>query len=263
MLRKKSNSSELLDRLLLGETGALARAITWVENRYPSANALLVSLPVMQDAPVVVGFTGAPGVGKSTLINSYTIYCRKQQRRVAVLSVDPSSPINGGAILGDRLRMSEHADDAGVYIRSLASRGHLGGLCSSISDVIRVVGAAGFDLIILETVGTGQSEVEVASVADINVVINAPGMGDAVQAMKSGILEIADILVVNKADMPQSGQTSRELRAMLQLRPKHASEVVVTETVATKYEGIEKLSQAIDACHTRLLQQGTNQSEHF
>ena len=248
MLPMQSDDSALLDRLLDGDPGALARAITMVENNRPGRDSLLASLRRSSPATLVVGFTGAPGVGKSTLINAYAVSCRAQKRRVAILSVDPSSPISGGAILGDRLRMSEHTGDTGVYIRSLASRGHLGGLCSSISDVIRIVDAAGFDVIILETVGTGQSEVEVASIADIKVVINAPGMGDAIQAMKAGVLEIADILVVNKADMPQSGQTSRELRSMLHLRPDSASEVVVTETIATKNVGIEDLSRAIDAC---------------
>ncbi len=244
----QSNDTTLLDRLLAGEPAAIARAITLVDNDQPGRDSLLASLRQRSPTTPVVGFTGAPGVGKSTLINAYTVWCRAQQRRVAILSVDPSSPISGGAILGDRLRMSEHTGDTGVYIRSFASRGHLGGLCASIGDVIRVVDAARFDVIVLETVGTGQSEVEVTSIADIKVVINSPGMGDAIQAMKAGILEIADILVVNKADMPQAAQASRELRSMLHLRPASETSVAVVETIATQSVGIDGLSRAIDDC---------------
>lgn len=219
-----------------------------VDNELPGHLALLQAVPDSPRSTPVVGFTGAPGVGKSTLINAYTALCRSQGRRVAVVSVDPSSPISGGAILGDRLRMAEHVQDDGVYIRSLASRGHLGGLCRNIAKIIQIIDTAGWDVIVLETVGTGQSEVEVASIADVKVVVNAPGMGDSVQAMKSGILEIADILVVNKADLPQAGQTTKELRAMLRLRSNSAPTVAVIETTATSHTGVEELSAAIDDC---------------
>lgn len=221
-----------------------------IDNELPGHAAFLETVPDRPRTTPVVGFTGAPGVGKSTLINAYIALCRSQDRSVAVVSVDPSSPISGGAILGDRLRMAEHAQDDGVYIRSLASRGHLGGLCRNIDQVIQVIDTAGWDVIVLETVGTGQSEVEVASIADVKVVVNAPGMGDSIQAMKSGILEIADILVVNKADLPQAGQTSKELRAMLRLRSNSAATVAVIETVATSHTGIAELSTAIDACRS-------------
>jgi putative protein kinase ArgK-like GTPase of G3E family len=147
--------------------------------------------------------------------------------------------------------MSEHVEDAGVYIRSIASRGHLGGLCAGIENVIRVIDAAGWDLIVLETVGTGQSEVEIASIADVNIVVNAPGMGDAVQAMKAGVLEIADILIVNKADLPQASHTTRELRAMQKLRSGSAAEIEVIETVATTHSGVDTMSAAIDRCQRR------------
>ena len=246
-----SSTAALLKRLIDGDTAALARAITLVDNDHPASAALLAAMPDKSRTRPVIGFTGAPGVGKSTLINAYTFSCRKKKRRVAVVSVDPSSPISGGAILGDRLRMSKHACDDGVYIRSLATRGHLGGLCLSIGHVIRIIDAAGWDLIVLETVGSGQSEVEVASIADVKVVINTPGMGDAIQAMKAGILEIADILVVNKADMPQAGQTTHELRAMLRLRSESASKIEVIETVATTHAGIDDLAAAIDRCCSR------------
>ena len=242
------------DRLIAGEPAAIARAISLVDANHPGGISLLESLEHNASRTPVIGFTGAPGVGKSTLINAYTAWCRAQKRKVAILSVDPSSPISGGAILGDRLRMSEHTTDAGVYIRSLASRGHLGGLCSNISDVIRVVDAASFDVIVLETVGTGQAEVEVTRIADVKVVLNAPGMGDAIQAMKSGILEIADILVVNKADKPQAAQTTLELRSMLHLRPESLAQVAVIETIATQAIGIEELSNAIDACMSEVIE---------
>ena len=248
MIQTRPHSPDLLSRLLGGEPTALARAITLINNELPGHTSFLESIPDMQRRAPVVGFTGAPGVGKSTLINAYIALCRSQDRSVAVASVDPSSPISGGAILGDRLRMAEHAQDDGVFIRSLASRGHLGGLCRNIDQVIRIIDSAGWDVIVLETVGTGQSEVEVASIADVKVVVNAPGMGDAVQAMKSGILEIADLLVVNKADLPQASQTARELRAMLRLRSDSTKAVKVIETVATDQAGISELSAAIDDC---------------
>lgn len=248
MIQPRPETPELLTRLLGGEITALARAITLVNNELPGHAGFLESIPERPRRAPVVGFTGAPGVGKSTLINAYVALCRSQDRSVAVVSVDPSSPISGGAILGDRLRMAEHVQDEGVFIRSLASRGHLGGLCRNIDRVIRVIDSAGWDVIVLETVGTGQSEVEVASIADVKVVVNAPGMGDAVQAMKSGILEIADLLVVNKADLPQAGQAAKELRAMQRLRPDSTRTVKVIETVATNQAGIAELSAAIDDC---------------
>lgn len=250
----KPEPTDLRSQLVGGEILALARAITMIDNDQPGSEALLSSLPSRPRITPVVGFTGAPGVGKSTLINAYISLCRSKNLRVAVVSVDPSSPISGGAILGDRLRMSEHASDDGVYIRSIAARGHLGGLCHGIENIIRIVDAAGWDVIVLETVGTGQSEIEISSVADVKVVVNAPGMGDIVQAMKAGILEIADILVVNKADLAGSSNTTRELRAMLKLRPASRTGVDVVETVATTNSGIENLSESIDRCNAARLE---------
>ncbi len=244
----KSHFVDLGSRLMKGDMPALARAITVIDNEQVGASALLRSLPDKSRSTPIIGFTGPPGAGKSSLISAYITSCRTANRTIAVVSIDPSSPISGGAILGDRLRMSEHVGDESVFIRSIAARGHLGGLCSGIENVIRVIDAAGWDLIVLETVGTGQSEVEIASVADVNIVVNAPGMGDAIQAMKAGVLEIADILIVNKADLPQANRTSRELRAMQKLRSGAAAKIEVIETIATAHSGVDEMSTAIDRC---------------
>jgi LAO/AO transport system kinase len=243
---RQTSVTDLWPRLLDGDVRALARTITLIDNAQAESVLPLQELRTTSRRAPVIGFTGAPGAGKSTLINAYISACRKTGRSVAVVSVDPSSPVSGGAILGDRLRMAEHIGDDGVYIRSIAARGHLGGLCRSIENIVRVIDAAGWDLIVLETVGTGQSEIEIASIADIKIVVNAPGMGDAIQAMKAGVLEIADILVVNKADLPQANRTTRELRAMQKLRFGSAANIEVIETVAIDHSGIEDLSEAID-----------------
>jgi len=231
-----------------GDISALARAISLINNKQPGSAEFLRTLPESPRTTPVIGFTGAPGAGKSSLINAYITSCRKAGRSIAVVSVDPSSPISGGAILGDRIRMSEHVNDAGVFIRSIAARGHLGGLCAGIGNVIRVIDAVGWDVIVLETVGTGQSEIEIASIADVKIVLNAPGMGDSIQAMKAGVLEIADILIVNKADLPRASHTTRELRAMQKLRSGAAAEIEVIETIATTHSGVDKMSAAIDRC---------------
>ena len=203
----------LLARLLAGQTAALARAISIVERDGPTVSALLKAIQPHLGRAIVVGFTGPPGAGKSTLVNAFIGEMRGRGRTVAVAAVDPSSPITGGAVLGDRIRMAEHTMDAGVFIRSLASRGHLGGLSASAARVADLMDAAGFDVIVLETVGAGQSEVEMAEMADVRIVISAPGLGDDVQAIKAGILEIADILVVNKSDLPLAKRTVGQLQA--------------------------------------------------
>ena len=205
----------LADAALAGDRRALARLLTAVENRTPVAETALRRLHPAAGRAHLVGVTGAPGAGKSTLVAALIGEIRATGRSVAVIAVDPSSPITGGAILGDRVRMQAYAMDDGVFIRSMASRGHAGGLAASSVAAATVLDAAGFDLILLETVGTGQSEVEVAAAADTTVVVEAPEMGDEVQAIKAGLLEVADIVVVNKGDRPGAQRTAAELRAML------------------------------------------------
>jgi LAO/AO transport system kinase len=192
----------------------------------------------------VIGFTGPPGAGKSTLIDAYIAALRTRGHSVAVAAVDPSSPISGGAVLGDRMRMRRHAEDPCVFIRSVASHGHLGGLSESIHRIVDAMDAAGRDFIIIETVGAGQSEIEVVEIADICVVVHAPNMGDEVQAMKAGILEIADVLVVNKADLPFAQRTTKQLTKMLELR-RQKRDVPVLEAVALTATGIDALHDAI------------------
>ena len=206
---------ELSDLALAGDRRALARLLTAVENSTPVAEAALRRLYAKAGGAHLVGITGAPGSGKSTLVAALIGEIRAAGRTVAVIAVDPSSPITGGALLGDRVRMQSYALDNGVFIRSMASRGHAGGLAASSVAAATVLDAAGFDLILLETVGTGQSEVEVAAAADTTVVLEAPEMGDEVQAIKAGLLEVADIVVVNKGDRPGAQRTAAELRAML------------------------------------------------
>ncbi len=238
---------KMIDGLLAGDRASLARAITAVENRTPDAGPILKSIQPQLGRALVVGFTGPPGAGKSTLINAYVSELRKRGKSVAVLAVDPSSPVSGGAILGDRIRMSEHTNDPMVFVRSLASRGHLGGLTRMAARVVDVMDAAGRDVVVIETVGTGQSEVEVAEVAGTKVVISAPSLGDGIQAIKAGILEIADVLVVNKCDMPHAKDTKAQLKSMLHLREKSDWTVPVIGTTATTFEGLADLADAVEA----------------
>ena len=205
----------LVDAALAGDRLALARILTAVENRTPVAEAALRRLYPVAGKAHLVGITGPPGSGKSTLVSALIGAARDAGRAVAVVAVDPSSPITGGALLGDRVRMQSYATDRDVFIRSMAARGHAGGLASTSTAAAAVMDAAGFDLILLETVGTGQSEVEVAAAADTTVVLEAPEMGDEVQAIKAGLLEVADIVVVNKGDRPGAQRTASQLRAML------------------------------------------------
>ncbi len=241
--------SALLGRLLAGDRLALSRALTLLENDLAGAQILERALkPHLQadEASAVIGFTGPPGAGKSTLVNAVVGPYRRSGKTVAVLAVDPTSPLSGGAILGDRLRMGEHAADDGVFVRSLATRGHLGGVAPGTQRLVEAMAVAGFDVIIIETVGVGQAEVEIAELADVKVVVSAPGLGDEVQAIKAGILEIADILVVNKADLPMAEETARHLNDMLVLRQAARQRVPVLLTAARTGEGVADLVTAVD-----------------
>ncbi|MEA2673793.1 MAG: GTPase [Chloroflexota bacterium] len=210
-----ADANALVDAALAGDRRALARILTAVENRTPVAELALRRLYPLAGGAHLVGITGPPGAGKSTLVAALIGAAREAGRAVAVVAVDPSSPITGGALLGDRVRMQSYATDGDVFIRSMAARGHAGGLASTSTAAAAVLDAAGFDLILLETVGTGQSEVEVAAAADTTVVLESPEMGDEVQAIKAGLLEVADIVVVNKGDRPGAQRTASQLRAML------------------------------------------------
>jgi len=236
----------LVDRLRRGEPAALSRCLSLVEQGGALADTICRLASPATGRAVVVGFSGPPGAGKSTLIDAYLSHVRALGRSVAVAAVDPSSPISGGSVLGDRVRMHRHTEDSGVFIRSIASRGHLGGLSENIHRVVDLMDASGRDVIVIETVGAGQSEVEIVEVADVCVVVNAPNLGDDVQAIKAGILEIADVLVVNKADLPLARRTTDQLRAMLSLRAQQR-DVPVIETVATSGVGIYALAAAIEA----------------
>jgi len=238
-----------LDRARRGDARALARLLSLVEDESPRIRSVIKELLPRAGQARVIGLTGAPGVGKSTLTGALVGAFRAAGRRVAVLAVDPSSPFTGGALLGDRIRMQEHATDEAVFIRSMASRGHLGGLAAATPQAIRVLDAAGFDLIIVETVGVGQAEVAIASLADSVVVLLAPGLGDAIQAAKAGILEVADLFVVNKADKPDAQQVVRDLRNMLALGtfgPGGWKPPIITTTASTG-EGLAELVTRLDA----------------
>jgi LAO/AO transport system kinase len=250
-----SIADELTEAALGGDRRALARLLTAVENRTPLAEAALRRLYPRAGRAHIVGITGPPGAGKSTLVAALISELRKVGRAVAVVAVDPSSPITGGALLGDRVRMQAHAGDRDVFIRSMAARGHAGGLASTTGAATAVLDAAGFDIVLVETVGTGQSEVEVAAAADTTVVLEAPEMGDEVQAIKAGLLEVADLVVVNKGDKPGAQRTASQLRAMLVAAPRVGSatpdrprpkqpEVLIT-TAATG-DGVPELLAALD-----------------
>jgi LAO/AO transport system kinase len=227
-----------------------------VERRDPSVRTLEQSLRKERRSPGVVGFTGAPGTGKSTLVDGVVALLRKRGSSVAVLATDPNSPFTGGAILGDRIRMQRHALDPKVFIRSMGARGHLGGLSLATREAIRLLGAFGFDEVILETVGVGQSELEVAAVADTTVVVLTPNLGDGVQMIKAGILEIADVFVVNKADLEGHVRVMTELRSMLSLAPKESWKPPIVATVAAKQQGLDELWAAVLAHREHLESSG-------
>jgi LAO/AO transport system kinase len=237
----------LVDRARVGDPRAVARLITLVESNDPALPALAAALAPYTGRAEVIGLTGAPGVGKSTTTSELLRVLRSDGERVGVLAVDPSSPFTGGAILGDRVRMQSHATDPGVYIRSMSSRGHLGGLAAATPQAVRVLDGAGCDVVLVETVGVGQAEVEVASLADTTLVLLAPGMGDAIQAAKAGILEIADIFVVNKADREGADATYRDIQGMIALGTREAGQwrPQVVKAVAARSEGIDEIVAAI------------------
>jgi len=240
-----ARAEELCAAALGGDRRALARLLTAVENRTPVAEAALRRLYPLAGRAHLVGITGPPGAGKSTLVAALVGELRGTGRTVAVVAVDPSSPITGGAILGDRVRMQAYAGDRDVFIRSMAARGHAGGLASTTGAACAVLDAVGFEIVMIETVGTGQSEVEVAAAADTTVVLEAPEMGDEIQAIKAGLLEVADLVVVNKGDRPGAQRTASQLRAMLGgRRGQHGPPVLIT-TAATG-AGVPELLAAID-----------------
>ena len=230
-----------IEPILAGDPRALARAATILENRAPGAGELLRELFPHSGRARIVGITGAPGAGKSTLVDHLVRLLRSENQRVGVIAVDPTSPFSGGAILGDRVRMQRHFGDTGVFIRSMATRGCMGGVARATMDLTVLLDAAGFDTILIETVGVGQDEVEIARLAAVTVVLLVPGLGDDVQTLKAGIMEIADVFVLNKADLPGADRLEREVKDM-------PSDAVIVRTVASEGKGVEETLSAIRAC---------------
>jgi len=242
-----SSISTWVEQIRSGNLRALSRAITAVENRTPDSHELLKTLFAHSGRARVVGLTGAPGAGKSTLVDALAAQYRKRQQTVGIIAIDPTSPFTGGAILGDRIRMQSHSGDNGTFIRSMATRGSLGGLSSTTADVATVLDASGRDLVLIETVGVGQDEVDIVRLADVTIVILIPGMGDDVQSLKAGIMEIADIFVINKADREGAERVEREVKAMQSLSMRGDDWVPpVVKTVATSGTGVAELASAID-----------------
>ena len=236
-------------RALAGDPRALARLVSLAENAAPGLRPVMRALAPFTGRGWVIGLTGPPGVGKSTVTAALVAAFRERGQRVAVLAVDPTSPFTGGALLGDRVRMQEHATDPGVFIRSMATRGHLGGLSAAAPQALRILDAAGFGVILVETVGVGQAEVEIAGLADTTLVLAAPGTGDAIQAAKAGVLEVADIFVVNKSDQPGAQEAVRDLRTMIAMARRGEGDwkPPIVTTTATTGEGITDLTARLDA----------------
>jgi len=235
---------DMIDAVCAGNTRAVARAISLIENQTSEREPLLAGLNCATGSALILGVTGPPGAGKSTLVDRLITRERKNARKVAVIAVDPSSPFTGGALLGDRLRMQKHAADPGVFIRSMATRGCLGGVARATGDAVKVFDAAGFETVIVETVGVGQAEVEVVGLSDIVLLILVPGSGDDIQIMKAGIMEIGDIFVVNKSDREGADKLKAQIEYMLSLRGAHAPEIPVLQTCAVRDEGVDELHEA-------------------
>jgi LAO/AO transport system kinase len=243
---RESGIAGWVERVRAGDARALSRAISAVEDRRPEAVPLLRALFPHSGRAAVVGLTGAPGAGKSTLVDQLAREYRKAEKSVGIIAVDPTSPFSGGAILGDRIRMLSHHGDPGIYIRSMATRGALGGLALTTADVATVLDASGRDLILIETVGVGQDEIDIVRLAEVTVVILVPGMGDDVQTIKAGIMEIADIFVINKSDREGAERVEREIRAMQSISPRHDGwNPPIVKAVATEGKGITELAAAI------------------
>ncbi len=243
-------SEPLAQRILAGDVRAAGRLMRLVDDQIPEARGELEALFAHTGNAYIVGITGNPGSGKSTLVNAFIKLCRAKDLTVGVIAVDPTSPFSGGAILGDRIRMQEHALDPGVFIRSVATRGNLGGLSRSTPALVQIFDAMGFDVIVIETVGVGQDEVDIARVADSNIVVTVPGLGDDIQATKAGILEIADVFVINKSDHPGADRLRRELKTMLSLavdQPEDAWTAPIVHTIATEFDGLDKLYDKLQA----------------
>ena len=257
-MRERPTPAALVKRARAGDPRAVARLISLVEDGADELPAIAAALAPHAGTAQIIGLTGAPGVGKSTTTNELVRALRARDQRVGVLAVDPSSPFTGGAILGDRVRMQDHALDPGVYIRSMSSRGHLGGLSAATPQATRVLEGAGCDVVVVETVGVGQAEVEVASLADTTLVLLAPGMGDAIQAVKAGILEIADVFVVNKADRDGADATYRDIQGMIGLGEREPGEwrPQVVRASAVRAEGIDDVVAAIDKHQAWLVEHG-------
>lgn len=252
-----TTTDALAERLVAGEGRALARAISLVENRDPDGDRLVAELFPRTGGARVIGFTGPPGVGKSTLIASICGKLREADREIGVLSIDPSSPFTQGAVLGDRIRLSEHFLDPSIFIRSMATRGSLGGLAEAALQAALLMDAAGKDDVLLETVGVGQAEIDIVDHADTIVLALMPGSGDSIQALKAGVMEIPDVIVVNKCEHPLADTMVREVKAVLALGPDRSWKVPVVRTEATKGDGIDQLVETLDAHRAHIEREGT------
>ena len=257
MSPRATTAAEITEGLLGGEKRALARAISLVENNDPEGWTLVREAFPHTGKAAVVGFTGPPGVGKSTLIGALTAHARKAEQQVAVLSIDPSSPFSKGALLGDRIRLTEHFLDSGVFIRSMASRGSLGGLSEATLQAALLMDASGKDLVLVETVGVGQADVDIIDHADTIVLVLMPGSGDSVQALKAGVMEIPDVIVINKSDHPLIETMVREVRGVLSLGDQEGWQVPIVKTEATRAEGVEELYEKMAEHRAYITEEGT------